>query len=174
MGLYDTITFYADGVPACAAGHRIASLQSKDLECEMADYAVYRDRLYRVGADGEEAAALGPDGTLILQRERRADPIALTADITAYAHCECCRPVLFIEASGRAWGDYVQERQPWCEWRLVVVAGAIERRVGVRLETREIVAETLRRDGIEVLEDADRLARLHFERRGHADRPHGW
>jgi hypothetical protein len=174
MGLYDTITFYADGVPTCAAGHQIASLQSKDLECEMADYAVYRDRLYRVGADGEEAATAGPDGTLILHRRRRADPLALTADITAYAHCERCRPVLYIEASGRAWGDYVQERQPWCESRLVVVAGAIERRVGVRLETRDSVAETLRREGIEVLDDADRLARLHFERRDQADRRHRW
>ena len=174
MGLYDSITFYADGAPACAAGHRLASLQSKDLECEMADYAVYRDRLYRVGADGDEAAAIGPEGTLVLHRERRAEPIALTADITAYADCERCAPVLYIEASGRRWGDYVQERQPWCEWRLVVVAGTIERRVGVRLETREMVAETLRQQGIEVLDDADRLARLHVERRDQADRRHRW
>jgi hypothetical protein len=172
MGLYDTIVFHGDGAPACAAGHRVGELQCKDLECEMAQYAVYGGRLYRVGRDGDETAAVGENGTLVLRRLRRGEPLELTAELSAYAYCDACRPVLYLEHSGGAWGDYVRERQPWCEWRLVVVAGVLERRSDVRVETRDAVADRLRRDGLEVLDDADRLARLHLERRaqkGHRD-----
>lgn len=63
-------------------------------------------------------------------------------------------------------GDYVHERRPWCEWGFVFRDGRLERCDAVRVESREAVADALRREGREVLDDDERLARLHFERVG--------
>jgi hypothetical protein len=109
-------------------------------------------------------------GQLVVSTQRLADPVALTSEVRAYTCCDHCRPVLYLRDDTSAWGDYVQERHPWCEWRLVFVAGALERRDAVRVETREAVAEQLRKQGLEVLDDDDRLARLHFNRRASRDR----
>jgi hypothetical protein len=74
-----------------------------------------------------------------------------------------CRPVLYL-SEGTLGGDYVHERRPWCEWGLVFRDGRLERCEAVRVESREAVADALRREGREVLDDDERLARLHFER----------
>ncbi len=164
MGMYDTILFHGDDALRCPAGHALHDLQTKDLECAMAEYVVHRARLYRPGRTSDETVQLAEDGKLILSAQRTADPVALTAEVTAYAFCDHCRPVLFLRDDTSPWGDYVQERRPWCEWRLVFVAGALERRDAIRVETREVLAEQLRKEGLEVLDDSDRLARLHFNR----------
>jgi hypothetical protein len=170
MGIYDTIRFYGDDAPLCPAGHALHDFQTKDLECAMAEYAVHRARLYRAGARSDETAQLGDGGQLILSTQRIADPVALTTEVRAYTCCDHCRPVLYLRDDTSPWNDYVQERHPWCEWRLVFVAGALEHRDVVRVETREVVAEKLRKQGLEVLDDNDRLARLHFNRRASRDR----
>jgi hypothetical protein len=164
MGMYDTIRFHGDHGPHCPAGHALHDLQTKDLDCAMAEYVVHRARLYRAGARSNETAQLREGGRLILVRERAADPVALTTEVGAYTFCDHCPPVLYLRDDKSPWGDYVQERRPWCEWRLVFVAGALERRDAVRVETREMVAEQLQREGLEVLDDNDRLARLHANR----------
>jgi len=164
MGMYDTIRFYGDDALLCPAGHALHDLQTKDLECAMAEYVVHRARLYRAGTRSNETAQLREGGRLILSTQRTADPVALTTEVTAYTFCDHCRPVLYLRDDQSPWGDYVQERRPWCEWRLVFVAGALERRDAVRVDTREVVAEQLRKEGLEVLDDNDRLARLHFNR----------
>ena len=164
MGMYDTMRFYGDGAPACAAGHALRELQTKDLECVLALYAVHQEQLYRAGTTSGETALPRDDGRLRLVREQIAEPVALTAEVTAYTHCDDCRPVLYLRDTNSTWGDYVHERHPWCEWRLVFVAGALDRREVVRVETREMVAHQLRQEGLEVLDDNDRLARLHFGR----------
>ena len=170
MGMYDTILFYGDDALLCPAGHALHDLQTKDLECTMAQYVVHRARLYRAGTRSDETVQLGEDGKLILSAQRTADPVALTAEVTAYTFCDSCRPVLFLRDRQSLWGDYVDERRPWCEWRLVFVAGALERRDAVRVETREVVGQELRKEGLEVLDDEDRLARLHFNRLERRDR----
>jgi hypothetical protein len=97
------------------------------------------------------------------------EPAAISTELNAYTYCSECRPVLYLGET--AWrGDRVSERRPWCEWRLVVRDGRIERCEPVRVETREAVAEALRRQGLEVLDDGERLARLHFERAGKGGR----
>ena len=164
MGMYDTVRFYDDGAPECPAGHALRELQTKDLECALTLYAVHHQRLYRAGTASGETAHPRDGGRLTLTREQIAEPVALTAEVTAYTHCDECRPVLYLRDTNSAWGDYVQERHPWCEWRLVFVAGVLDRREGVRVETREMVAQQLRQEGLEVLDDDDRLARLHFRR----------
>ena len=170
MGMFDTIRFYGDDALLCAAGHPLRSLQTKDLECTMANYVVHQAHLYRPGTRSDETVQLGKDSRLLLSTQQTADPVALTAEVTAYTFCDRCRPVLFLRDHQSLWGDYVDERRPWCEWRLVFVAGALERRETVRVETREMLADQLRKEGLEVLDDTDRLARLHFKRRESRDR----
>jgi hypothetical protein len=143
MGMYDTVRFYGDGAPVCAAGHPLCELQTKDLECALGRYAVHHERLYRAGTTSGETAHPRDDGRLSLLREQIAEPVALTAEVTAYTHCDDCRPVLYLRDTTSAWGDYVHERRPWCEWQLVFVAGALDRREAVRVETREMVAHQL-------------------------------
>ena len=131
------------------------------MECSMAEYGVFAGRLFRAGGEQTTSAELGRDGCLVLSRHRRAEPVALTAEVAAYTYCEACRPVLYLRDTASAWGDYVQERRPWCEWRLVFVGGALTRAQAIRFE---MLAEALAKEGLEVLDDGDRLARLHFAR----------
>jgi hypothetical protein len=165
MGMYDTIRFHDNAAPRCAAGHRCGDLQTKDLECDLEVYAVYGDRLYRPAEGRTESAELDDRGRLVLTETRVAEPASVSAELTAYSHCAECRPVLYLTEG--AWhGDAVQERRPWCEWRFVFRAGRLQRCEGVRVESREAVADALRREGLEVLNDDERLARLHFQRAG--------
>jgi hypothetical protein len=129
----------------------------------MAVYSLHGERLYRPAKERDEAVAIDDRGHLILTETRICEPASITAELRAYTHCEECRPVLYLREPG--WqGDRVQERRPWCEWQLVLRDGRLERCEPVRLESREAVADALRREGLEVLADDERLARLHFER----------
>jgi len=56
------------------------------------------------------------------------------------------------------WGDEVQGQ-------LEFVDGRLARLVPVRLDTRDDVRSALGREGLEVLDDDERLACLHFARR---------
>lgn len=163
MGIYDTIRLLGDAAPLCAAGHRVADLQTKDLDCAMAVYSLHGERLYRPSKERNEAVNIDDRGRLIVTQTQLCEPASISADIRAYSHCGECRPVLYLREPG--WrGDCVQERRPWCEWQLMFRDGRLVRCDPVRLESRESVANALRREGIEVLADDERLARLHFER----------
>ena len=161
--MYDTLRFCDEMGPRCAAGHPIRELQTKDLACELQVYSVYGGRLYRPGSGRTFSSRLNDEGRLVLTERRLAEPAALSVDLGAYGDCPECRPVLYL--GGRAWhGDYVRERRPWCEWRFVFRDGVLERTDAVRVESRSDVADALRREGLEVLRDDERLAQLHFER----------
>jgi hypothetical protein len=171
MGLYDTIRFHGDEAPRCAAGHPLSDLQTKDLDCVMNEYSVFAGRLYRPATERAQSAVVDDQGRLILTQTRTAAPASITIDAAAYGYCTECLPVLFLRDSALAW-DHVDERRPWCEWRFVFRDGRLERCETVRLESREAVADALRREGLEVLADDERLARLHYERgrnRGRSD-----
>jgi hypothetical protein len=163
MGMFDTIRFHGDVAPRCPAGHRLADLQTKDLECTLEVYSVLEGRLYRPAKERSESVAIDDRGRLILTESRLAEPASISASLTAYGFCADCRPVLYL-GEGGLHRDSVQERRPWCEWRFVFRDGRLERCEAVRTESREVVAEALRREGLEVLGDDERLARLHFER----------
>lgn len=163
MGMYDTIRIHGEAAPRCSAGHRVGDLQTKDLDCAMAVYSLHDQRLYRPAKERDESAAIDDRGRLILTEARICEPASITAEVCAYTHCEECLPVLYLCEPGMR-GDRVQERRSWCEWRLVFRDGRLERYEPVRFESRESVADALRREGLEVLADDERLARLHFER----------
>lgn len=171
MGMYDTVRFHGDAAPRCAAGHVLGDLQTKDLDCVLNVYSVFAARLYRPGTDHAESVRLDDQERLVLTETRTAEPASLSAEVTAYGYCTECRPVLFLRDSAFA-GDYVDERRPWCEWRFIFRDGRLERREMVRVESRDAVADALRHEGVEVLADDERLARLHLERarnRGRSD-----
>jgi hypothetical protein len=163
MGMYDTIRLHGDAAPRCPAGHRLADLQTKDLDSALDVYSVFEGRLYRPGRERAESVALDDRGRLILTETRVAEPASISLSLTAYGFCAECRPALYLGEAAPL-RDYVQERRPWCEWRFVFRDGRLERRETVRVESREAVADALRREGLEVLADDERLARLHFER----------
>lgn len=169
MGLFDTITFHDDGAPRCAAGHRLGELQTKDLECVMESYSVLGGRIYCLARIGTTAWHVDARARLVCVETRIGEPAVLSADLRGYGHCHDCKPVLFLRGAGAPW-DLVQERRPWCEWRLVVRNGVVERVEPVRVASRADVADELRREGLEVLADDERLARLHFKRTGPAAR----
>ena len=165
MGMYDTIRFLGDAAPRCAAGHSVADLQTKDLECALEVYSVYGDQLYGPGKDRGESVQLDESGRLVLTQTRVAERTSISIELRAYSFCTECRPVLYLSA-GTGAGDYVQERRPWCEWRFVFRAGRLQCCDVARVESRDAVADALRRDGREVLDDNERLALLHFQRAG--------
>ena len=164
MDTYDTLRFHDDAAPRCAAGHRITELQTKDLACDLDDYVVFGGRLYRPGTERTESVHVDDAGRLVLTEVRHAERTSVSVELTAYGRCHECPPVLYLE-DARSWhGDYVCERQPWCEWRFAFRDGVLERVDAVRVESRADVATALRREGLEVLDDEERLARLHRER----------
>ena len=162
MGLFDIITIWPCGRVHCAGGHPFAELQTKSLACAMRRYAVVEGTLYGVAPEAEETVVSEQEKP-VLRRTQALEPERQNATITAYAHCATCRPVLYL--AGAQWGDEVHEREPWAEWQLEFVEGRLVRLVPVRLETRDDVRAALRREGLEVLDDDERLARLHFARR---------
>ena len=167
MGMFDTIRIL--GIPAltCAAEHEIPELQTKDLENAMVGYTLHEGRLDRGRAhdDAVVTAEAGAGDALVLVSRRLADPVSLTSEVVVYTSCDECRPVLYLQDGGSGrWGDYVHERRPWCEWKLVFAAGRLERRHAERLETRDAVRRELLAQGLEVLDDDERIARLHFRR----------
>lgn len=163
MGMYDTIRLCGAGAPRCDAGHPLHELQTKDLDCSMSEYSVFDGQLYRPAAERTESSRLDDQGRLVLTQIRTAKAATITMEARAYAYCTECRPVLFLRDAALA-HDYVDERRPWCEWRFLFRDGRLERCEAVRIESREAVADALRREGLEVLDDDERLARLHYER----------
>lgn len=147
----------------------IHDLQTKDLNCSMSVYSVFEGRLYRPPAERTESGRLDDQGRLVLTRIRTAEAATITIEARVYGHSSECRPVLFLRDSALA-GDYVHERRPWCEWRFAFRDGRLDRCEAVRIESRAAVAAALRSEGLEVLADDERLARLHFER----GRSRGW
>ena len=134
----------------------------------MVEYLVHEGCLYRRRGMGErtETAEVGTGGRLVVIRRELAEPVSLTSEVAVYAACDDCRPVLYLREGGghAAWIDYVHERHPWCEWRLVFAAGRLERSDVARLDTRDAVRRELLAQGLDVLDDDDRLARMHFRR----------
>ena len=164
MGMYDTITVWPRDRTHCAEGHALGDLQTKSLECLMHRYIVFDGALYHVLEDDGETVVASESGRPVMRRTSRMEEERRTTTVLAYTHCGSCRPVLYL--GGRsAWADEVSERDPWAEWQLELVDGRLVDLVPVKLETRDDIRAALRKEGLEVLDDDERLARLHFARR---------
>jgi len=175
MGSFDTIRFIDVTsedmllVPACAAGHHMADVQTKDFDPdENTQYVVWHGVLYKIVAQRDpvnEAPTL-VDNDLIIKSTSttRYKRLHDTVSVRAYTHCDQCLPVLF-ETNGYNWrGDVVTELEPWCEWELKFEKGHLLELEPIRVESRADVAKknhTIERAHIP---DTDRIAVRHFER----------
>jgi hypothetical protein len=98
----------------------------------------------------------------VFQRRRTIEPLAPPPEIVFYATCRTCEPVLIRGDAPRTWGDLVDERQLWVEFRATFEKGRrrhIERTSG----TRDDLVSELREDGLRVMRDDDPLAVAHRE-----------
>jgi hypothetical protein len=167
--MYDTVIFL-DGAPRCPAGHEVGSFQTKDFECQMHDYYVSGERLYSETSETEHSRHEVNGEILTFTRTSEMRRYDFTGQVSVYGYCERCRPVLLLKerAFGGPYGDLVDERRPWQEWRLTLDRGVVTGVEPVRNETRDDVREKLARDELKrdlILDDDERLARRHFELR---------
>lgn len=175
MGMYDHIYFVGASAArvCCAAGHtQTGALQTKDFDCELADYYVARDngphapvgdRLF-VG----EVAATDPvvsivRGQLVMVRTTRYDPSPMSAEVEAYTDCRVCDPVCYEQETG--WSvDRLGHRYPSCSWTLTFLDGVLTHAYAApgKLETRDDVRKQLGAMGLVIVPDDDRVAARHI------------
>jgi hypothetical protein len=169
MGLFDTILILDDGAPAlCPDGHRVASLQTKDLDPDMSTYLVHEGKLSRVARSSAFEEAEGgwrvEGRTAVHERRAELEPISAPLGIRAYGTCSACEPLL-VRTDGRSlYGDIVDEHVIFVDFDLEFRPAEpvqITRTSGTRDELRQ---DLLAR-GMYVLGDDEPLAIAHRELR---------
>jgi hypothetical protein len=137
----------------------------------MDTYLVNRGGVHRVArsmlADSDEEAVEHwriEGGEALFQRRHSLATITGPREIVFYTTCHQCTPVLVRRDHATVWGDLIDERQLWVEFRATVIPGEpprIERTSGTRAD---LIAE-LREEGIRVMRDDEPLAVAHQELR---------
>lgn len=176
MGVFDDVVVL-DETLYCPHGHPVDGFQTKSLEALMGTYLLNGPYVYRVrrGAFGDDDGAAERwtlDGSqAVFQRRQAVVPLApLPPEIVFYTTCLACEPVLIRSDAARAWGDLVDERRLWVEFRATVDKGGqrhIERTSG----TRDDLMTELREEGLRVMRDDDPLAVAHCEIRAARNTP---
>ena len=175
MGMFDHVVVL-DETLRCPHGHPVDGFQTKSFaDPSMATYLVDGPRVCLVTGRGlgarDDAAAehwrLEGDAA-VFQRRHAAEPVVPPREVVFYTSCGMCPPVLVRGARARAWGDLVEERELWVEFRATFDDQGqrhIERTSGTR---DDLIAE-LREDGLPVMQDDDPLAAAHREIRAARD-----
>jgi hypothetical protein len=175
MGLIDTIHVLDTTVDVtCPHGHRITTLQTKDLDPSMDAYLICSGRLYRVDRTAEDAdtGRWRIEGSIAI-REYRApvEEIATTRSVHAYATCSECEPILVRNDALLDWHDLVNEHRLFVDVEFRFRPGEpvqVTRTSGTLDELRnDLVAR-----GQAVLDDEHALAIAHREVSAARDRPH--
>lgn len=129
MGMFDYFTPNGDPRFVCSEGHPIASLQTKDFDCELDVFEV---------VDG---ALMRHRGTLTSNRGN-VEPVTESTTAEVYGDCEECPVVI------RAWtlNGCLQRRrlEVWYEFDIVIVDGAIQEVARKTPTTAEQLAEYLK------------------------------
>lgn len=163
MGMYDSFWF-RDGAErvCCAAGHaQRGELQTKDLDCNLDRYQIAGEPLHVYGAAHrtEETSVSGQGGLLVTTSRKFFLPSAtVSGEIAIYTNCDACDPIVYERAGMFGRSVDVDTTSPWCEWALNIQDGLLIDVKPVRLATREDTANEMRRGGIIVLPDDDRVA----------------
>jgi hypothetical protein len=166
MGMFDNVVVL-DQILRCPHGHEVSGFQTKSFEDPAMDvylvdgpnvYLVERGR-FESGADGQWQLT---DGEAVLQYRYPVRPVVPPREIVFYTSCPACSPVLVRHDRPHVWGDFVEERLLWVEFRATFGPGEarqIERASGAR----DDLAEELREEGLRVLRDDEPLAIAHHE-----------
>lgn len=176
MGMYDNVVVL-DEVLRCPHGHVVDGFQTKSFDDpSMAIYLFNGPYIHLVSraaldADDENAATRWQleGNEAIYHRRHAVSTVAPPGEIVFYTTCDECEPVLVRCDYPRAWGDLVDERRLWVEFRVTFRTDpprSIERTSG----TRDNLAAELREEGLRVVRDGDPLAIAHREIRAARDR----
>jgi len=170
MGMSDTVIFL-DGAGAicCADGHRIRSLQTKDLEeLSMSTYLVHDGRLYLAIStehrwNADEASGWRLEGERAIREHRyELREVQGPRAVRVYGHCDECEPLLVRGDRASFLGDFVTEHKLFVDFRLTFRRGEplqVERMSGAR----DDLGNDLRARGLYVLRDDEPLAVAHRE-----------
>lgn len=175
MGLFDTVVVL-DEVLHCPHGHRVSDFQTKSFEDASMDvYLFDGPRVHRVArgpyAENDDGVAehwrLHGDAA-VFQRRHAVELVVPPPAVLFYTSCEACTPVLIRRDRPHAWGDLVDERRLWVEFRAVF---GDTRRIERTSGTRDDLAAELRNDGLRVLREDEPLAIAHAEIRAAREGP---
>lgn len=169
MGMYDNVVVL-DEILRCPHGHPVSGFQTKSFDGPSADvYLFDGPRIYRVmpGRDREVGDTAAEHWRLegdraLFQRRHAVESVVPPREVVFYTSCDDCDPVLIRRDRALLWGDLVDERQLWVEFRATFSAVEprhIERTSGTR---DDLIAE-LRGEGLRVLRDDEPLALAHHE-----------
>ena len=160
----------------CPHGHRVEGFQTKAFaDPSMNTYLVEGPRVYLVERSGlveSDAAAAAhwflEGNEAVFRRRHAVAAIVPPREIVFYTSCDECTPVLVRCDHPRMWGDLIDERQIWVEFRATFGPDgrrSIERTSG----TRDDLVTELRKEGLRVMRDDEPLAIAHREIRAARD-----
>jgi hypothetical protein len=166
MGMYDTVLLLdeeSQARVACAAGHPQKELQTKDLDCNLDFYRVFRGRLFFQATRAPlQTVETTEEGLLKITTQQEHVPCLDRVTMVAYTSCAECDPVVY-ETGHSFCGVGVDTHQPWVEYELVFQDGLLVKTTPLRCTTREDVAKEMRGSGACVLPDDDRIAKKAIE-----------
>src|SRR6185503_6841481 len=114
MGMFDTVIFL-DGAAriCCADGHRIRSLQTKDLDApSMSTYLVHDGRLYLAmsierRSNADEGSGWRLEGERAIREHRfELRQVEAPRTVRIYGHCDECVPLLVRSDRASFLGDF--------------------------------------------------------------------
>ena len=168
MGMFDTI-IVLDETLRCPHGHRVEDFQTKSFtDPSMDTYLVEGPCVYHVGrgafgdSDHDAAHWLVEGNEAVFQRRHAADLIVPPRDLLFYTSCDECAPVLVRRDRPGLWGDLIDERRLWVEFRGTFGPEG-ERHIERTSGTRDDLVIELRGDGLRVMRDDEPLAIAHRE-----------
>jgi hypothetical protein len=175
MGMFDNVVVLDESL-RCPHGHRVESFQTKSFaDPTMDTYLIEGPRVYLVQPSGlgdvndtESARWLLEGNEAVFRRRHAVELIDPPREIFFYTSCDECIPVLVRCDRPRMWGDLIEERQLWVEFRATFDPEGqrhIERTSG----TRDDLLTELRQNGLRVMRDDEPLAIAHREIRAARD-----
>jgi hypothetical protein len=177
MGLFDTVVIL-DEILRCPHGHPLSDFQTKDFDDPSMDvylldgprvHRVVRGRFTRDG-EGEEEHWRLEGNSAVFQRRQEVERVIPPGEVVFYTSCGACTPVLVRSDRPHLWGDLVDERQLWVEFR-ATFGHSETRRIERTSGTRDDLAAELRGEGLRVLRDDEPLAIAHAEVRAAREKP---
>ncbi len=171
MGMFDHVVVL-DETLLCPHGHRVGSFQTKSFgDASMDTYLVDGPQLYRVAGgrfgDADDPADerwIVKGHEAVFQRRHALESVVPSHEILFYTACGECPPVLVRRDHASTWGDLVDERQLWVEFRATFGPGGL-RQIERTSGTRDDLVTELRLEGLRVIRDDEPLAIAHRELR---------
>jgi hypothetical protein len=175
MGMFDNVVVL-DETLRCPHGHRLEGFQTKSFDNPSMDVYLFEGpRVCRVargmfgGSSDTSPEHWQLDGDqAVFECRHPVEAVVPPREIVFYTSCDECAPVLIRGDRAHAWGDLVDERQLWVEFRATL--GPNEpRRIERTSGTRDDLVAELREEGLRVLRDDEPLAIAHHEIRAARD-----